>query len=196
MGTERWVPWDHLSDPRGPEHNGWILGRSAGVWTVRLDGFRTSTAPVGHRDTAGLSTPAPWKRNHRLPGARDSGIGTGGTHGPGLTGESGVPEPCRVVGSCGVDASTLMSGGMDWSRGRWVSRYSPIMDGQPSQSPPRMVRVDPGGVDPLIKTPGMGVKGELTSPQGAGVPGTVISPGRPNLGLGRVPASVYQHSCP
>ena len=77
-----------------------------------------------------------------------------------------------------VDAFTPMSGGMDWTSGGRVSQYFPIMDGQPSQSPPRM-----------LKTPGMGVKWESTSPQGAGVQGTVISPGRPNLGLGGVPAS-------
>ena len=62
------------------------------------------------RDTWGLSTPAPWKRNQRLPDTRDSGIGTGGT------------------------------------RGGRVSRYSPIMDGQAAQLPPRR-----------LKTPGMGV---------------------------------------
>ena len=84
---------------------------------------------------------------------------------------SRIPEARRAVGSCGVDASIPMPGGMDWNRGGRVSRYSPIMDGQPSQSR-------------MLKTPGMGVKGELTSRQGAGVPGTVISLGRPNLGLG------------
>ena len=42
---------------------------------------------------------------------------------------------------------------------------------------PWMVLVDSGGVDPLLETPRMGVKGELTSLQGAGVPGTVIYPG-------------------
>ena len=119
----------------------------------------------------GLSILAPWKRNHRLPDERDSGIGTGGTHGPGLTGGSGVPEALRVV-----DASTPMSRGMGWTCRIRVSRYYPIMDGQPSQSPPQMALVDPGGVVLLLKTPGMGVKGELTSLQGAGVPGTVISP--------------------
>ena len=125
-----------------------------------------SGLPQRRSDTGtrrGLSTPAPWKRNHRFPDVRDSGIGTGGTHGPGLTGASGIPEARQAVGRCGVDASTPMYGGMDWTHGGRVSRYSPIMDGQPSQSPPRM-----------LKTPGMGVKGELTSPQGAGVPGTVI----------------------
>ena len=153
-------------DPRGGRRefgpSGWI-------------GFRL---PQRRSDTGtrrGLSTPAPWKRNHRLPDVRDSGPGTGGTHGPGLTGATGIPEGRRAVGRCGVDASTPMSGGMDWSRGGRVSRYSPIMDGQPSQSPPR-----------VLKTPGMGVKGELTSPQEAGVPWTVMSPGRPNRGLGGV----------
>ena len=58
-----------------------------------------------------------------------------GTHGPGLTGASGIPEARRAVGSGGVDAFTPMSEGMDWTRGGQVSRYSPIMDGQPSQSP-------------------------------------------------------------
>ena len=37
--------------------------------------------------------------------------------------------------------------------------------------------------------PGMGVKRESTSPQGARVPGMVISQSQPNLGLGGVPAS-------
>ena len=79
--------------------------------------------------------------------------------------------------------------------------YSPITDGQPSRSPPRMVPVDPGGVDPLPKMPGVGVKDSSSSPQGAGLTGTAISPGQPSLGLGGVPALhrpawFSQHGCP
>ena len=29
--TEKWVHWDHLSDPRGPEQNGWIPGAADGT---------------------------------------------------------------------------------------------------------------------------------------------------------------------
>ena len=130
------------------------------------------------RTWRGLSTPAPWKRNQRLPDIRGSGISTGGTRGPGLTGTSGIQEARRTVGSDGVDASTPMSEGMDWTRGGRVSRYSPIMVGQPAQSPPQR-----------LKMPGMGTKRESTSPQGAGVPETVNSLGRQNLGLSGVPAS-------
>ena len=80
-------------------------------------------------------------------------------------------------------------------------RYSPITDGQLSRSPPRMLPVDPAGVDPLPKMPGMGVKDGSTSPQGAGVTGTVIYPGRPSPGWGGdngfAPTDpVYQHGCP
>ena len=89
-----------------------------------------------------------------------------------------------------MDASTPMSGGMDWSREEQVSRYSPIMDGLPLQLPPRM-----------LKTPGMGMKGELTSPQEAGLPrnGDVAGLAEPVTELDVVfaPARpVHQHGCP
>ena len=83
-------------------------------------GWMGSRLPQHQADTGiqrGLLTPSPWKRNHRLPDVRDSGTGTGRTHGPELTGASGVPEARRVVGSCGV------SGGVDWTRGRRVRLY-------------------------------------------------------------------------
>ena len=147
-------------DPR----DGWRDG-----WRVSPD--PTSPAPVGHRETTGV---LPWKRNQRLLDVRDSGIGTGGTHGSGLTGAAWIPEACRSVGSGGVDASIPMSGGIDWTRGGRVSRYSPIMDGQPSQSPSRM-----------LETPGMGVKRESASRQRAGVQGTVIRAVWPRESLGR-----------
>ena len=123
-GTERWVN-TMAGSP----------GRSVGIGP---SGWMGSGLPQCRADTGtqrGLSTRIPWKRNHRLPDVRDSGIGTGGTNGPGLIGESGVLKARWVVGSCGVDASTPMSGGMDWTCGRRVSRYSPIMDSQPLQSP-------------------------------------------------------------
>ena len=39
-----------------------------------------------------LSTPVTRKRNQQLPDTRDSGIGTGDTCGPGLTGVPGMQE--------------------------------------------------------------------------------------------------------
>ena len=45
-----------------------------------------------------------------------------------------IQEARRTVGSDGVDASTSVSEGMNWTRGGQVSRYSPIMDGQPRRT--------------------------------------------------------------
>ena len=79
----------------------------------------------------GLSTLAPWKRNQWLPDTRDSGIGTGEIRGPGLTGASGIPDARRMASSDGVVASTPMSEELNWACGGQVSRYSPIIEGQP-----------------------------------------------------------------
>ena len=104
--------WDHLSDSRDTEHNGWIPGAAGTL--------------------------------------------------------SWVPEDRWFFGSRGVDASTPMPRGKDWAHERRVVRCFPITDGQLSRSPPRMLPVDPAGVDPLPKMPGMGVKDGSISPQGAG----------------------------
>ena len=126
---------------------------------------------VGRRDTAGLSTPAPCKRNQRLLDTRDSGIGTGETRGPGLTGASGIQEARRMAGREGVVASTPMtSEGLNWTCG--VNRYSPIMEGQPWLSPPLGVKDAWDGRE--VRT---------------GVMETVNPPDRPNLGMSVVPAS-------
>ena len=142
----------------------------------------------------GLLTPTPQGRDHRWLGARDLGIETGGTYGPGLTRASWVPEDRRFLGSHGVNASTPMPGGKDWIHERRVGRHSPIADGQPSRSLPRMVPGDLGGVDARPNMPERGVKDGSTSPQEAGVTGTAISLGRPSPGLGGMPdgtGSVY-----
>ena len=54
--------------------------------------------------------------------------------------------------SDGVVASTPMSEGLNWTCGGWVNRYSPIMQGQPWQSPPQR-----------LKMPELGAKRDSTS---------------------------------
>ena len=97
--------------------HGWSAGAAGGT----LDRQAGWVLDTGTR--RGFSTPAPWKRNQHLPDVRDSGIGTGGTHGTGLTGAFEILEARRTVGSCGADVSTPMFGGMDWTRGGRASRY-------------------------------------------------------------------------
>ena len=137
LTSESWVP-----DGRGCRREFGLSGRMG-------------PGPPQHQLNAetqrGLSTPAPRSRDKWLPDIRDSGVGTGGTYGPGLTSESWVPDGRRLLRGRGVDASTPMPGGKDWPHERRVRQYSPIRDGQLSQSLTRKMPWDPGNVGLLPK---------------------------------------------
>ena len=143
-------------DPRrdgGPAAwiNSGLLRRRSGVGTQR-----------------GLSTPAPWKRNHRLTDTKDSGIGTVGTRGPRWSGASGIRKAHRITGSDRVVASTPRSEALMFP--------------------------DYGGPIMAITTTEVGDAGDGREARydvtpGAGVLETVSPLGRPNAGLSKTLAS-------